>query len=288
MGECDGNGVCNATAGEDCKTAPKDCLGICKDQDKICCTKDSKSDDAGCSDKKSLRAGSRCECGSQCYSGLECDVTGHCCPKGKEWDEKEKECKFKYKYVILFLQLNGNIPDFKQKAEAAKNVWVKLSPLKNCPEAVTALAIDNKICDGGNTCLTEEPFIGMQRCLDSWEEIKPYRNFITRIVGVDPSSMLCGGVAGYTTINNQFLVSSTGYLNIVCSHEMGHTYGLCDEAYDISQNSQCPSGYWDSRISYCCPNAPVDYCVMYAFGPMTRFAPDCYANLEARLNKVCG
>jgi len=282
---CSGDGSCENAKGESCENS-EDCKQICSDQSLACCPLASDSDYAGCTATKDLKEGSACGCDSQCGQ-LKCDETKHCCPKGKEWDEKGKECKFKYKYVILFLQLNAEVPDFKQKAEAAKNVWIKLSPLKNCPDFVKALVIENKVCSAGNTCLTEEPFIGMQQCMETWEEIQPYKNLITRIVGVDPKTFLCGGIAGYTTINSPYLVSGSGMLNIVCSHEMGHTYGLCDEAYDISQTSQCPSGYWDPRTQYCCPNAPATYCVMYAGGPMTMFAPDCYANLETQLNKYC-
>lgn len=85
QGECDGNGICNTDAGENCLNAPKDCMPICTDQNAACCPLDSGADQYGCTTKLDLKEGEECSCASQCNSTSLCSL-GHCCPGGSFWN----------------------------------------------------------------------------------------------------------------------------------------------------------------------------------------------------------
>jgi len=315
--ECCGNGICNATVGENCESCSKDCPGggtTCGDLNSVCCPADSKADYSGCTIDKDKKEGDSCFCNSQCGKDLSCDETKHCCPSGKTWNGTS--CEFQYTFTILFIQLNGQISNFKQKAESGKDLWVQLTPLKQCPKKVRAIAVDDKVCSGipnhqpvcqcfesGDNCNVVDGIIiqtlqKMEDCAKQWG----YEGKYTRIEGVLPGEVVCSGsrsaIYGYTQLHDSRLVSAEDSIRSTSSHEMGHTYGLCDEPYGIERSASCSSGWKAQGEQYCCPNVPDGPCIMCSYtNPETgcnagsTFAQDDYRHLELELiqiNKYCG
>jgi hypothetical protein len=260
----------------------------------------------------------------------------HCCPTHKpKWcgkpikgeprcmseDEFENECEKKATFVILFIQLNQKISNFKEKAESAKDFWVELTPLKNCPQNVEAVVVEDKVCDvpsdQSSLCRcfeTQNPYYcslaesifkttmnNIEKCARSWGFDGKY----VRVEGVLPGTYICksggGGILGYTNLYETRLVSSEAGILSTTSHEMGHTYGLCDEGYGGGYCSGCASGYCASSGTdicvgdgYCCPNKPEYNSIMCSSNkcgtrcsPGSRFASTSYAHLEKELSKYC-
>jgi len=308
---CSGDGLCEDKKGENCEKSD-DCKRICDEQSIVCCPKSSDSDYAGCSATKDLSEGSACGCDSQCGK-LKCDETKHCCPGGKTWNGTA--CELKYTFNFLFIQLNSQITNFKQKAESGKNLWVQITPLSRCPDKVRAIA-DDKVCSGipdqqalcdcfmyeTNCGLADQAYTQTLQRIESCAKEWGYDGKYTRVEGVLPGTYVCtvqnGGIQGYTNLYDTRLVSSEGSILGTSSHEMGHTYGLCDEPYGIERSSSCPNGWKAQGENYCCPNAPDGPCIMCSFtNPQTgcnagsSFAQDDYRHLELELinrNKYCG
>lgn len=264
-------------------------------------------------------------------------ASNHCCPTDKpKWCDKpvdenprcmseqdlsdSSKCKKpEYKFKILFIQLNSKISDFKQKAEAGKDVWVSLTPLSKCPDSVGAIVEENKICNvpdqapycNGDDSVADATLNAIRSCAQSWG----YNDY-TRVEGVLPGDWVCTtskqGVAGYTNIYSDVLVSSEGDIKGTSSHEMGHTFGLCDEGYGGAPCQDCDNGNGicsyggidchpaisaSSCISiggYNCPDRPESNSIMCsdnicstACSPGNVFAPTSYAHLEQELSKYC-
>ncbi|MFH0711017.1 MAG: hypothetical protein V1944_00395 [Candidatus Aenigmatarchaeota archaeon] len=296
--ECCGNGICNTTLLENCDTCSRDCPG---NPNAVCCLGDSNADDYGYTMNKDKSEGGICFCNNQCFSGLKCDETKHCCPDGKTWNGTA--CHFQYTFTMLYIQVNGKVPNLEAEAQAGKNLWVKLSPLKACPDKIRAIAVtgDSKVCNV-DEC---DPFDAMIRCIDQWG----YLDY-TRLIGVVPKDYVCrSGYGGLAGGYGSPMLTAERYVEDVSSHEMGHTFGTCDEDYGSGpcQQTQCQSGWCTpgggtgcSSVGpegeFCCPNHPEInsiYCstrgqqcgrsCTYAIN----FAPSSYAHLEKELNKYC-
>jgi hypothetical protein len=206
--------------------------------------------------------------------------------------------------------------NFKQKAENGKDLWVQLTPLKQCPEKIRAIAVDDKVCPGipsqqplcdcfayGTNCqAADQAYTQTLQMIESCAKQWGYDGKYTRVEGVLPGSYVCtignGWIAGYTNFYDSRLVSAESSIQTTSSHEMGHTYGLCDEPYGIERSSSCSSGWKAQGEDYCCPNAPDGACIMCSYtNPATgcnagsSFAQDDYRHLEVELiqkNKYCG
>jgi hypothetical protein len=316
--ECCGNGICNATTQENCETCAADCPGggiTCGDLNTVCCLDDPNTDYSGCTTNLGKGEGGTCFCNNQCTGDLACDETNHCCPAGKTWNGVA--CEFKYTFRFLFIQLNSQISNFKQKAESGKDTWVQLTPLKQCPDKVEAIIVDDKVCTGvpdqqplcdcvanGFNCdaasqLVDQTMKMIEDCAKQWG----YDGKYTRVEGVLPGTFVCsigstGGILGYTNLYDSRLLSAEETIKSTSSHEMGHTYGLCDEPYGIEPSDSCQSGWKAQGEDYCCPNAPDGPCIMCSYtNPDTgchegnSFAQDDYNHLQKELinkNKYCG
>jgi len=289
---CDGDQICDSNRGENCQNS-KDCKKICDDKNFICCPDDKKADDFGCTDRKNLKEGEQCGCDKQCINKMKCDGTYHCCPDEMEWNGTD--CEIKYTFTILFIQVNGNVQGLESGAQAGKDLWVKLSPLKKCPGKVRAIAVTDKVCSV-NEC---DPFNALYQCVKSWG----YEGKYTRLVGIVPRSYVCApGIRGLTGGYGYPMLSIAGNIEATSSHEMGHTFGTCDEGYGGSPCSRCSSGYCQARNAGidcdangpCCPNHPEHnsiYCSWNRCGTdctyATNFAPSSYVHLEKELDKYC-
>jgi|GEM_PF-2932556 len=233
----------------------------------------------------------------------------HCCPEDKpKWcdnpknggarcmseDEYTTECKNKIPFVILMIQINSPVPNFDSIAQACKDKWSSISPLKNCPDVVSVIP-ENKICVVSNEC---NAFFELLNCAKDWG----YEGKYTRIVGVKHGSYVCSPrEMGYTLKNYEVIVTIDNDIGRVCSHEFGHTFGLCDEGYGNSLCNGCSSGICNlggtdcSGAGHCCPNQPEQNSIMCSSDLCNRgcsygdeFAPSSYAHLEKELNKYCG
>jgi hypothetical protein len=258
---CPGDGMCDQIRGENCANSV-DCPGggmTCGDYHGACCPSANDADISGCSNTINLEEGGSCSCGTQCASGLTCDNTNHCCPEGKTWNGTA--CNFQYTFTILYVQLNSQISNFAAKAEAGKNLWVQLTPLNNCPDKVREIAVTDKICnvpDQSGMC-SSDPNVQNQVAQDTYQDILNcanswgYGGTYTRIVGVTNGpetpigQAVCstgqGATLGYTDIGSGIMISSGDESQVeeTSSHEMGHTFGLCDEGYGIAPCSDCNS-----------------------------------------------
>lgn len=319
------SGYCNQASGK-CEELP-----ICP-KDRICigapeATKDSLGRDC-CPSDRPICSKHHC-CPSDKPKWCSNPLQGENCMSEDEYKDPTK-CK-KPSYKILFIQLNGKITNFKQKAEAAKDLWVDITPLKNCPENVEAIAIEDKICyvpDQADLCecsfYSEECLkegkncdLALYYCINAERIVFTTLNTIgdcarnfgyidySRAVGVFPGSWICkvrdGRVReGYTNLYGIHIVSSEESLISTISHELGHTYGLCDEGYRGGFCSDCESGYCGAGITscepgdYCCPNRPEHNSIMcsldlcgHGCSDGNRFAPTSYNHLEKELSKYC-
>ncbi len=245
---CSGDGLCDTTRGESCANSI-DCPGgglTCGDYHAACCPTANDADISGCSNTTNLKEGGSCSCGTQCSTGLICDNTNHCCPEGKSWNGTA--CVFTYSFTILYIQLNGKISNLQSDAEAGKNLWVSLTPLNKCPQRIREIAVTDKICnvpDQQGICGSNGDQVFTQTmqnildCADNWG----YKGTYTRIVGVVPGSVVCSGagwsILGYTNYGQVQMVTAESNILETSSHEMGHTFGLCDEGYGIAKCPEC-------------------------------------------------
>jgi hypothetical protein len=237
---------------------------------------------------------------------------------GQNCDIYEKTCDPGTGYIpptftILYIQLDGDVPNFQTKAEDAKDFWIEKTPLFACPERVDFIAVSDKICNipdqndicnGPNPSLTgSETMSAIANCVNSWG----YSGDYTRVVGVLPGSEICsnsqGSVNGYTYINYEFAISTEDSLSFTGTHELAHTFGLCDEGYGNCVDNTCPSGLREGDCdpgicydvsSYCCPNGPNENSIMCTTDQCGRgcnagleFGSDARIQLESRLNSYC-
>ncbi|MEM5799186.1 MAG: hypothetical protein QXZ43_00760 [Candidatus Aenigmatarchaeota archaeon] len=218
-------------------------------------------------------------------------------------------------YIILVLQLNGEVENFGEKANQIRDTWAEMSPLKKCKDKVKVIAIEDicyipnqqGICNGDQSTYYQT-FYNILECAD-----KNNLGFYNRIVGVLNEDYVCslpeGSVEGYTAgYGSPVIVAKSKTLETTI-HELGHTYGLCDEGYGSGCNNKCESGYSMSGGSscdsgdICCPNYPEEnsiYCTAilckdcqdnsidrkcsYDFS----FSSSSYLHLEKELEKYCG
>lgn len=232
----------------------------------------------------------------------------HCCPLEKpKWcenpkngearcmdeDEYEQNCQ-KETFILLFLQVNGNVPNFESLTENAKNRWVTISPLNNCPQTVKKIAVSDKVCPVDECDALED----IKKCASDWG----YSGSYTRVIGVKDGNYICeDGVMGYTLLYDNAVVVVDQDLGNVMSHELGHTFGLCDEGYGNTFCSHCSSGICPCGggvcicgSSSCCPNKPELNSLMCSSDPCNRgcsysnrFASTSYSHLEVELNEFC-
>ena len=284
-----GDGYCKVAApfGENCQNSTADCSCTTGG----CCPQSSKKDAQGCVEATGIE-GESCVCNSECASPLFCNG-GACCPAGKEWDGDS--CEVIYTYTVLFIQMGGNVPSLDSIAQTATDKWIQLTPLNQCPKRVRAIAETQKICNV-DECNPGSAINGLINCANDWG----YGGVYTRIVGVLPPPDNCitclggGCVGGYTFLYAEATGSVYSKVNFVATHEMGHTFGLCDEPYGIMQSASCPSGWAHPSTGYCCPNAPDGPCIMCSYtNPATgchagnTFAADDYAHLHNELDPYC-
>jgi hypothetical protein len=209
------------------------------------------------------------------------------------------------------MQLNGQVSNFKQRAESAKDFWVGITPLSNCPDSVRAIIVDDKICNvPDQENIMTDPDVSIEtldkitKCAKSWG----YDGQYTRIVGILSSqyvvAMSGGAIMGYTLGYGYPVVSGSADIEGTTGHETGHTFGLCDEGYGggYCSNSGCASGYCMSSSggtgcdagSECCPNKPESNSIMCSSDMCNsgctggnQFASSSYAHLEKELNRYC-
>jgi len=306
---CSGDGLCDTNKGENCGNSA-DCPGgsiTCGDYNptNACCPEANDTDQYGCSPTVNQQEGSSCTCGTQCAQGLTCDSTSHCCPEGKTWNGTA--CEFRYTFTMLFIQYNGNIPDFQAKAESAKDYFVSHTPLSKCPGKVRAIAVTDKVCNGpdqSGICssnadqVAQNTWDTVRNCVESWG----YGNVYTKIYAINPGTRLCDGIGGYTDIHYDISIDPSGGIETVASHESGHMFGLCDEDYGGGSCSGCSTGYCNgggtqcSGGTYCCPNFAEGPSIMcsdsgYICGRSCtdsgNFNTRSYQHLEIELNQYC-
>ena len=215
-------------------------------------------------------------------------------------------------YVILVIQLNGEIDNIEQKMNDIGFYWKEKTPLKSCDANVKVVKLPNLcpvpnqagICNGDATTYYETIYKIMECASES-----NYFGIYDRIVGFVRGDKVCEinvdgtvySVNGYSFGYGMPVVvaSEVNYAEISI-HELGHTYGLCDEGYGSGPDTRCESGYSMSGGSscdagdVCCPNKPEEnsiYCTSnicergcsYSFN----FAPSSYKHLEENFKKYC-
>ena len=292
----------------------------CNLEDKRCSERGIEHDEWKCPITKDRDEGEKCDCSGECREDLICDETKHCCPPGKIWTGNK--CEFKYTFTLLFIQLNEKIDNFKEKAEIGKDTWIELTPLHQCPDSVRLIVVDDKICQVPDQhLLCSDPITANNAFLKTNQAILDcvrkwgYNSIYTRVEGVVPGENVCcvegGCLGGYTGGYGYPLVSSEYKIKFVSSHEMGHTFGLCDESYgggtctgnlfNTCESKYCSpigGGMGCEPGPNCCPNKPEMESIMCPQNNICgrygtectyaeRFASTSYAHLEKELGEYC-
>ncbi|MCX8179394.1 MAG: hypothetical protein N3E38_01485 [Candidatus Aenigmarchaeota archaeon] len=215
--------------------------------------------------------------------------------KDRYVDPSEINFDIRYKdYVIVFLQLNGEINNFQQIVDAIVSNWAEKTPLKNCNDKVKAIVV-NEICHVPNqegVCRGDgktyyQTFYNMIDCAN-----KASLGFYKRIVGVLNQQDICsingGVVKGYTLGYGSPVIVANGEIEMAI-HELGHTYGLCDEGYGSACDERCESGYslsggadCEEKSDICCPNYP-EFNSIYC----TAFGENCYDCTDTNKQRQC-
>lgn len=321
------DGICNTSEpfSENCQNSPNDCKctaeccpncvgaessGCCPSGTKKC----QKQNGLYCITPGGKAEGQRCECDAECNSGLKCMSNPKnsndkaCCPNGKSWDGNT--CKNSCSFTMLFIKIDP-ISNFGNVAKAARDAWVSLSPFKECPDRVCYLFEDTKICPVSETDRRNGNALNIiQQCATSWGYAGKYDRIIGVVAGdcVYNEGESC--IGGYTYLNYPALVSSGTRITNVCTHEMGHTFGLCDEGYGGGRCSSCPSGWYtvggrdcydncyvpEGEELYCCPNVPEKDSIMcsmdacrYGCSEGYAFTSTSYTYLRSRIiQQYCG
>ncbi|MBD3155116.1 MAG: hypothetical protein GF368_00485 [Candidatus Aenigmarchaeota archaeon] len=246
-------------------------------------------------------------------TGLDCDIYDKTCTPTTGYIPPT--------FTLLYIQLEGNVPDFETKAEGAKDFWVQKTSLSSCPDRVNFIAENTQICDvpdqidicGASAAIAEatvsQTMNSISNCINNWG----YTDDYTRVVGIIPGDYVCSGslgsVNGYAYINGEYVVSAEGdftslhYLSSTSTHELGHTFGLCDEGYGNCIDNGCSSGFREGECTsmgcidtttHCCPNEPELDSIMCTFDDCNRgcdydhrFADTSRTYLESQLNSYC-
>lgn len=267
---CIGDGNCTKAIGETCKNSPADCA--CENG-KECCPSHPDSDEHSCLNiTEKGDEGKECYCDNQCSDNLKCNPTQDkfngfekaCCSPGKGWDGDE--CVKLKKFVLVFVQVNSKVPNLKTLAERSKDDWVDRTYLKNCPGVVATETV-SKVCNTQiSASVTSTMYNNLRNCVRS----AGYGNKYTRIVGIKPGSVFnLGGISakGFTNKGSDVVFATSASVPNTVTHELGHTFGLCDIGYGGGSCSQsmCSTGFCASDSgglsckpgSYCCPNYPL-------------------------------
>ncbi|MEM5792913.1 MAG: hypothetical protein QXY45_00950 [Candidatus Aenigmatarchaeota archaeon] len=280
---------------------------------------------------KDKKRGEECRYNSECSGSMVC-VNGHCCSPGETWDGTS--CVFQYTFTILFIHLKEKgqtdgimeYSNFQSLAENFRQTWSQITPLSSClnkvgiiiSEYICEVPVQDDICSGDNRKVErtyKETTKNIMECVEKFG----YGNIHTRVVGVVNKESVCGNYYGYSGGYNSPVVISNpssdvlSGIQFLCSHEMGHTFGLCDEGYGNSLCSDCRnglggicsfggSGCFDLTNSRnCkrnggtdCPNVPEGPSIMCTFDSCSRgcsyattFAQTSYQHLQGELNEYC-
>jgi len=303
-GICTNDNFCNLDIGENCKNS-LDCSCNFAGLNYVCCPENPLSNRNGClylPNKK--KRGERCYCNEECEKDLKCNPVSPnfnhyekaCCEEGKRWNGTECET-IKTKepsFIILLIQVNQEVPDILSGAKRLKEKWISLTPFRNCPEEVE-VAVAKEICTNIDEC---NPLLTYTRLIEC---ARNYR--YTRIVGVKHGTYVCEpGRGGYAFIYGVAAIVADKRLEVYAAHELGHTFGLCDEGYGNSLCSHCASNICLITNSNnecigsgpCCPNKPEINSIMCTDDTCGRgctfalqFAPTSYAHLQKELNRYC-
>jgi hypothetical protein len=206
----------------------------------------------------------------------ECD-----CPVKTEFEEKDIDLTPFAKglntppgaLIFLFVWVGDNVPDnLADIAEDGTQDWIHLTPLTSCTSGDWVLyssapltkckdkvcfTVSDKPCPKKANTNVEDDALD---CASEW------RYSYTKIVAFTDHDI--GDRGGYSCINCDYTVIksdeklSVRYMDLM--HELGHSFGLCDDAYgsakkDIVNGKNCPSG-WGNCPSYDCACEEPDYC----------------------------
>jgi hypothetical protein len=323
---------CNTDApySENCENSKSDCQCSALGFGECCLTCTGDKTEEGCCAAGTIKCngnckkvnnpltanGLTCECSGECASNF-CAINKNnpaqkaCCPSGTEWDGAA--CKESCSLTLLFIKLD-DISNFETIAKSGRDTWASLSPFKTCSEQVCYIFEDN-VC---SISLTDRKNGNALNLIRACANSRGYAGKYQRLIGVVAGNCvytyvnllgetIC--VGGYTKINYDVIIAPSARINGVCSHEMGHTFGLCDEGYGSGTCSSCPTG-WNSfggsecygncyvrpgETLYCCPNIPEQNSLMcsmdscgYGCTEGSTFSSSSYTYLETRINQYCG
>jgi len=280
---------------------------------------------------KNKNRGEICGANSECSGILVCDG-GHCCRPEESWNGTD--CVFQYTFTILFIPLKErNTQDefmdeatFREIGNNFRDTWVDITPFQNCPERVRVvfseyiceIPIQEEICSP-HPEKAERTFRETNRAILNCVKNFGYENVYTRVVGVLNKESVCGNYYGYTGGYNYPIVISKpnvapmGGIQYICSHEMGHTFGLCDEGYGNAICVDCRNGFGgicsfggsgcfgETTSKQCkkeggidCPNIPETSSIMCTLDLCNRmcnygtgFATSSFGYLDGELGEYC-
>jgi hypothetical protein len=189
-------------------------------------------------------------CSNGVMDGNEDDVDcGGSCPN---------RCEPFYTYLWIPLGNWSSQEEFESKAEPRADFFMEISPLQDCKNRVENIYVPINWTEENCPYIFDENWGSVlkgyvEQCADTYSSIFESSNY-EKIIGFS-SEHLCFNCFGVTKINNRYVYAETKFESIehleIVSHELGHTYGSCDEAHfgDLSG--------WDYQNSawfFSCPN----------------------------------
>lgn len=217
---------------------------------------------------------------------------------------KKARCSKPFK--LVFVQINAETADIKEKAAVITENWMRSTPLNEYRDCVETVVLNNT-CPASNTSQRSLLLKEARACAIKDPSSVNY----TRIVAIPNVEGQVGGCAdGDVALVYNGEGECYGDFSLLVIHELGHTFGLCDEGYGIIKNDKCSAGFCackdedttDSNVycgscngsCECCPNRPEEDSIMCAIDVCengcthgVKFTPASYQWLSKELAPYC-
>jgi hypothetical protein len=208
-----------------------------------------------CCDDDECPKGYYCDLDGKCKKKLKLECPGECCISGGEYQPKncekglaccvksgsfigkckvkcgcktDKDCKDdevcinktceKAKLILVYVPVNWNskIEVFDNATESFTKIFIESTSLRDCREKVKVIKVHEN-CSLPKIC---ESLVGLRECAERW--VTTY----DRIIGLE-DDRICN-YSGYTYFGTDLMFATWPGSSIV-AHQLGHTFGLCDE-----------------------------------------------------------
>lgn len=170
--------------------------------------------------------------GKMCIEKPPCIANEEC--KNDEICSSDGKCE-KAKLVLVFVPITWkDMKIFDSTVDVQAHNFI--TALGECGSAIRVIKLhsDCNVSVTGSCANLRE----IRRCVSS----SLFIHEIVRVVGLDDTDVLPND-NGYSCKEESAVFVDGSMEKFTTAHELGHTFGLCDEAYGICQNRICGSGY---------------------------------------------